>query len=263
MTLPLYTVDAFADQPFRGNPAAVCLLDGPKDEAWLQSVAAEINLSETAFVTKVDDGYQLRWFTPNIEVALCGHATLASAHILWQTGYAAANEVIHFHTQSGVLKASRNDDGIELDFPVVQEEAAPAPPGLTEALGVLPSYVGRNRFDYLVEVESEEVLRRITPNFAMLATLPVRGVIVTSRSATTDFDFVSRFFAPAAGVNEDPATGSAHCCLASFWRTRLHKDVFRAYQASPRGAIVRVRIAGDRAFLGGRAVTVTHGELLA
>ncbi len=262
MTLPLFTVDAFTDQPFRGNPAAVCLLDSPKDDAWLQSVAAEMNLSETALLTKVDGGYQLRWFTPNAEVALCGHATLASAHILWQTGRASAIEAIHFHTQSGVLKASRNDDGIELDFPLVQEEAAPATPGLTEALGVLPSYVGRNRFDYLVEVESEEVLRQITPNFAMLATLPVRGVIVTCRSATADFDFVSRFFAPAVGVNEDPATGSAHCCLATFWRTRLHKDAFRAFQASPRGAIVRVRIVGDRAFLGGRAVTVTRGELL-
>jgi PhzF family phenazine biosynthesis protein len=262
MTSPLFTVDAFTDQPFRGNPAAVCLLDGPKDDAWLQSVAAEMNLSETAFLTKEDDGYRLRWFTPNAEVALCGHATLATAHILWQIGQAAAHQTIHFHTQSGVLKASRNDDDIELDFPLVQEEAAPAPPGLTEALGVLPTYVGRNRFDYLVEVESEEVLRQITPNFALLATLPVRGVIVTSQSASADFDFVSRFFAPAVGVSEDPATGSAHCCLASFWRTRLHKDAFRAYQASARGAIISVRVADDRAFLGGRAVTVTRGELL-
>jgi PhzF family phenazine biosynthesis protein len=222
-----------------------------------------MNLSETAFLTKVADGYQLRWFAPNTEIALCGHATLASAHILWQIGHIPAHETIHFHSPSGVLKASRNEEGIELDFPLVKEEAAPAPPGLTEALGVLPSYVGRNRFDYLVEVESEEALRKVSPNFAMLATLPVRGVIVTSRSASPEFDFVSRFFAPAVGVNEDPATGSAHCCLASYWRTRLHKDVFRAYQASPRGAIIRVRVAGDRAFLGGRAVTVTRGELLA
>jgi PhzF family phenazine biosynthesis protein len=262
MSRPLFIVDAFTEQPFRGNPAAVCLLSGPKDDAWLQAVAAEMNLSETAYLSKMDDGFRLRWFTPKVEVALCGHATLASAHVLWQTGHAAPNETIHFHTQSGVLTASRKGDDIELDFPLVVEEPAPAPDRLAEALGASFRYVGRNRFDYLVEVESETALRRLTPNFGLLATLPVRGVIVTSRSADPAFDFVSRFFAPAAGVNEDPVTGSAHCCLASFWRGRLHKDQFRAYQASPRGGVVHVRVAGNRAFLGGRAVTVTTGELL-
>ena len=262
MSHPLFVVDAFTEQPFRGNPAAVCLLCGSKDDAWLQAVAAEMNLSETAFLTKTDDGFRLRWFTPKVEVALCGHATLASAHVLWQTGHAARGEAIRFHTQSGVLTATRSGDDIELDFPVVAEEPAPPPDHLAGALGAPFRYVGRNRFDYLIEVESETTLRKLAPDFALLAKLPVRGVIATSRSTDPAFDFVSRFFAPASGVNEDPVTGSAHCCLASFWRTRLHKDTFRAYQASPRGGVVHLRIAGDRVSLGGRAVTVTHGELL-
>ncbi len=261
MTIPLFHVDAFTDQPFRGNPAAVCILPGPKDDAWLQRVAAEMNLSETAFLTKMGDGFRLRWFSPTVEVALCGHATLASAHVLWQAGFAAEGQPIHFHTQSGVLKASRAGDDIELDFPLMVAEGATPPPQLAAALGASFRYAGRNRFDYLVEVESEEVVRKLAPDFRLLATLPVRGVIVTSRSADPAFDFVSRFFAPATGINEDPATGSAHCCLASFWRARLHKDDFRAYQASARGGVVRVRVAGDRAVLGGRAVTVARGEL--
>jgi PhzF family phenazine biosynthesis protein len=263
MSLPLFIVDAFTEQPFRGNPAAVCLLSGPKDDAWLQAIAAEMNLSETAFLTKTDAGFRLRWFTPMVEVALCGHATLASAHALWQAGYAALGEPIRFHTQSGVLTASRRSDDIELDFPLVAEEPAAPPDRLAEALGASFRYVGRNRFDYLVEVESETTLRKIAPDFALLAQLPVRGVIVTSRSVDPAFDFVSRFFAPASGVSEDPVTGSAHCCLASFWRTRLHKDQFRAYQASQRGGVVRLRVAGERVYLGGRAVTVAQGELLA
>ncbi len=263
MALSLYTVDAFTDQPFRGNPAAVCLLDGPKDDALLQAVAGEMNLSETAFLTRVDDGFQLRWFTPKTEVALCGHATLASAHILWQTGKAPAQQTIQFHTKSGVLKASCSSDNIDLDFPLVQQEAVSAPPGLIEALGARPCYVGRNRFDrLLVELESEEVLRGLKPNLALIAALPALGVIVTARSATPDFDFVSRFFAPAIGVSEDPVTGAAHCCLASFWRSRLHKDDFRACQASPRGGVIRVRVVGDRVFLGGQAVIVSRRELL-
>jgi PhzF family phenazine biosynthesis protein len=261
MTIPLFHVDAFTDKPFRGNPAAVCVLPAPKDDAWLQQVAAEMNLSETAFLTKTRDGFGLRWLTPTVEVALCGHATLASAHVLWQAGFAAEGQPIPFHTKSGVLKADRAGDDIELDFPLIVAEEATPPPQLAAALGATFRYAGRNRFDYLVEVESEEVVRKLAPDFRLLATLPVRGVIVTSRSADPAFDFVSRFFAPATGVNEDPVTGSAHCCLAAHWRARLHKDDFRAYQASARGGVVRVRVAGDRAILGGRAVTVARGEL--
>jgi PhzF family phenazine biosynthesis protein len=261
MTIPLFHVDAFADRPFAGNPAAVCLLPTWKEARWLQAVAREMNLSETVFLVKQADGFDLRWFTPMVEVDLCGHATLASAHILWQHGQ-ATGDAIRFSTRSGMLKAMRHGDDIELDFPVKPEEAAAAPPGLLEALGVSARYVGKNQFDYLVEVASEAALRGIAPDFKRLATVPVRGIIVTSRSADPRFDFVSRFFAPASGVDEDPVTGSAHCCLGDFWRKRLGKSAFVAYQASARGGVVKVRVVNDRAILGGKAITVARGELL-
>jgi PhzF family phenazine biosynthesis protein len=262
MTIPLFHVDAFTDKPFSGNPAAVCILTEERPDAWMQQVGAEMNLSETAFVQKQDDGFRLRWFTPKVEVDLCGHATLASAHVLWAEGHALPNEIIHFHTRSGVLTATRTAGFIELDFPLIPEEPATAPAGLTEALGVPLKYVGKGRFDYLLEVESEEALRKLAPNFRQLTSLANRGVIVTSRSARPEFDFVSRFFAPGAGIDEDPVTGSAHCCLAAYWRKKLYKDSFVAYQASVRGGVVRVRVSGDRALLGGQAVTVSKGSLL-
>jgi PhzF family phenazine biosynthesis protein len=220
-----------------------------------------MNLSETAFLVKQPGHFDLRWITPTVEADLCGHATLASAHVLWQHGRATGDE-IRFSTRSGILKALRHGDDIELDFPLKPEEATQAPPGLLEALGVSATYVGKNQFDYLVEVESEASLRGIAPDFKRLAAVPVRGVIVTSRSTDPRFDFVSRFFAPASGVDEDPVTGSAHCCLADFWGKRLGKTEFLAYQASPRGGVVKVRVTGERAFLGGKAVTVARGELL-
>jgi predicted PhzF superfamily epimerase YddE/YHI9 len=259
--LPLFHVDAFADRPFAGNPAAVCLLPAWKDERWLQAVAREMNLSETAFLVNQPDHFDLRWFTPGVEVDLCGHATLASAHVLWLEGLASGDE-IRFSTRSGLLKAVRCGDGIELDFPLKPEAPTPPPPGLLEALGTSARYVGKNQFDYLVEVRSEAALRRIAPDFKRLAALPVRGIIVTSTSAEPRFDFVSRFFAPASGVDEDPVTGSAHCCLADFWRKRLGKTEFVAFQASSRGGVVRVRVVNDRALLSGRAITVARGELL-
>jgi PhzF family phenazine biosynthesis protein len=262
MAAPLFHVDAFTDRPFAGNPAAVCLLPAWQADGWLQAVAREMNLSETAFLVQQPGHFDLRWFTPKVEVDLCGHATLASAHVLWQEGRAPGDE-IRFSTRSGVLRAVRHGDDIELDFPLKPEEPAGAPPGLLEALGVSARYVGKNQFDYLVEVESEAALRAVAPDFKRLATLPVRGVIVTSRSADPRFDFVSRFFAPAAGLDEDPVTGAAHCCLGDFWRKRLGKTAFVALQASARGGVVRVRVTEGRAFLGGRAVTVARGELLA
>jgi PhzF family phenazine biosynthesis protein len=261
MPLPLFQVDAFTDKPFAGNPAAVCLLPAWKEDRWLQAVAREMNLSETAFLVKKADAFELRWFTPTVEVDLCGHATLASAHILWQQGHARGDDIC-FSTRSGILKASRHGDDIELDFPVKPEEAAPAPPGLLEALGASARYIGKNQFDYLVEVESEVTLRSLAPDFKQLATVPARGVIVTSTSADPRFDFVSRFFAPASGINEDPVTGSAHCCLGDFWRKRLGKTEFVAFQASGRGGVVKVRLTKDRAFLRGQALTVAKGELL-
>jgi PhzF family phenazine biosynthesis protein len=259
--IPLFVVDAFTDRPFSGNPAAVCLLPQWRDDRWLQSLAAEMKHSETAYLVRNADGFDLRWFTPAIEVDLCGHATLASAHALWEQGVAKAGAPIRFAPRSGTLTAARNDGRIELDFPLNREEKVEPPPELLAALGVKAVYVGKSRFDYLVEVESEAILLQLAPDFKRLASAPVRGTIVTSRSSDPQFDFVSRFFAPAAGIDEDPVTGSAHCCLGAFWQKRLGKKEFRAYQASPRGGVVYVSVANDRAILGGQAVTMTKGEL--
>lgn len=261
MTLPYFLVDAFTDRPFAGNPAVVCLLPAWRDDAWLQNVGREMNQSETAFLVRNGSGFDLRWFTPKIEVDLCGHATLASAHVVWEQDLARPDEEIRFSTRSGILKASRRGNEIELDFPLKPEQAAEPPLGLAETLGAPLLYVGRNQFDYLVEVESEAMLRALAPDFKRLASLGVRGTIVTSRSSEARFDFVSRFFAPGAGIDEDPVTGSAHCCLGDYWSKRLGKTELVGYQASARGGIVRVRVSGDRAFLGGIAVTVAKGEL--
>jgi PhzF family phenazine biosynthesis protein len=262
VSLRITQVDAFTDTPFAGNPAAVCLLPAPRDEGWMQSVAREMNLSETAFLVRQADGYALRWFTPAVEVALCGHATLASAHVLWEDGHLPSVQQARFHTKSGLLTGDRAGEWIELDFPAKREEPAPAPDGLAEALGAAPKYVGRNQFDYLVEVDGEATVRSLKPDHAALAALPVRGVIVTSRAESPGYDFVSRFFAPGSGVPEDPVTGSAHCALGPFWQSRLGKSDFVAYQASPRGGVVRVRVLGERVKLGGKAITVLRGELL-
>ena len=261
MGLRIFQVDAFTDKPFAGNPAAVCVLPEPRDAAWMQNVAQEMNLSETAFLHRQTDAYNLRWFTPAVEVDLCGHATLASAHVLWEAGYLKRDEPARFSTRSGLLTAERKGGWIELDFPAEREERVTAPSDLGRALGVTPTYVGKNRFDYLVEVVSEETVRNLKPDFALLGDIPARGFIVTSLASTQGFDFVSRFFAPRAGINEDPVTGSTHCCLGPFWGTRLKKNEFVAYQASARGGIVRVRVSGDRVVLGGQAVTVLRGEL--
>ena len=222
---------------------------------------AEMNLSETAFLHGQADAYNLRWFTPAIEVDLCGHATLASAHVLWEAGYLKRDEPARFSTRSGLLTAECKGGWIELDFPAELEERVTAPSDLGRALGVTPTYVGKNRFDYLVEVVSEETVRNLKPDLALLGDIPARGFIVTSLASTQRFDFVSRFFAPRAGINEDPVTGSAHCCLGPFWGPRLKKNEFVAYQASARGGVVRVRLSGDRVVLGGQAVTVLRGEL--
>jgi predicted PhzF superfamily epimerase YddE/YHI9 len=264
MGLKIVQVDAFADRPFVGNPAAVCVLPAPRDEAWMQDVAREMNLAETAFLHPENEGYRLRWFTPVVEVALCGHATLASAHVLWEDALLPRDRQARFHTQSGLLTADRRGDWIELDFPATPPAAAPAPPGLLAALRVAspPRWVGRSRFDYFVELESEAQVRGLTPDLTALGGVEARGVIVTSQATTTGLDFVSRFFAPRSGVPEDPVTGSAHCALAPFWSERLGRTTMTAYQASARGGVVRLRVNGDRVVLGGQAVTVLRGELL-
>jgi len=261
-TTKIIQVDAFTAEPFKGNPAAVCLLESEADEAWMQAVAREMNLSETAFPVKRGDGYELRWFTPASEVDLCGHATLGTAHALWEEGLLAPDEPARFYTKSGVLTAVRRGDWTEMDFPAKPEEKTEGPVGLAESLGARPVYVGRNEFDYIALFEDEAAVRDLRPDFPAMAALPVRGVIVTAPSDSARFDFVSRFFAPAVGVDEDPVTGSAHCCLAPFWGERFGKKEMVGYQASARGGLVRVRTAGDRVMIAGQAVTVLRGELL-
>jgi predicted PhzF superfamily epimerase YddE/YHI9 len=263
MGLPIWQVDAFTGRPFRGNPAAVCILPAPRDDAWMQDLAREMNLSETAFLLREADGWRLRWMTPAIEVDLCGHATLASAHVLWEEAHLAPDAEARFYTRSGPLSARRRGDWIALDFPALPSAPAADAPDLGPALGVRPLGVHRSRFDLVVEVDSEGAVRGARPDFLRLAAMGVRGVILTGPSQDPAFDFVSRFFAPGSGVDEDPVTGSAHCALAPFWAPRLRKQEMTGYQASARGGVVRVRLAGDRVELQGQAVTVLRGELRA
>lgn len=274
MTTPLFQVDAFTNEPFKGNPAAVCVLDKPADENWMQAVAAEMNLSETAFIQPHEDpfkrAWRLRWFTPQTEVDLCGHATLATAHVLFNEGYLKPTDKAQFHTKSGLLTCLYDPSGwITMDFPATPAEEADPPEGLLAALGLNEVfYIGRNRFDCLVEVDSPEVVQALTPNMSMLAQVEARGVIVTSRSdrdkrdKRDNIDFVSRFFGPAVGVPEDPVTGSAHCCLAPYWAGKLGKNHLTGYQASKRGGTVQVTLNGDRVELRGQAVTVWRGTLI-
>jgi predicted PhzF superfamily epimerase YddE/YHI9 len=264
MSLRITQVDAFTSRPFAGNPAAVCILPKAADAAWMLNVAREMNLAETAFLVPRRDGYDLRWFTPVVEVDLCGHATLASAHVLWEDGHLKPDSQARFHTKSGLLTADRRDAWIELDFPATPATLAPPPTGLIEALDAKPTFVGRSRFDYLVEVDCEATVRKLAPNFSALGEVEARGVIVTSRAdARSKYHFVSRFFAPQSGVPEDPVTGSAHCALTPYWSAKLGKSELVAYQASARGGELRLRLDGDRVRLSGQAVTVLRGELTA
>jgi len=256
----MWVVDAFAAEPFRGNPAAVCLLDAPRDDLWMQRVAAEMRHSETAFLIREGGVFRLRWFTPVAEVDLCGHATLASARVLFETKTGGPGGIT-FLTRSGELKAARRGDLIELDFPSLPATEEPPPPGLLEALGAKARFAARSRFDRLLELESEDAVRAVDPDFRALAKVDTRGVIVTARGKR--HDFVSRYFAPAFGVDEDPVTGSAHCVLAPFWAERLRKREMTGFQASARGGEVRVRLEGDRVLLGGRATIVLEGQLKA
>jgi len=261
--LRIVQVDAFSAKPFGGNPAAVCVLAHAADKKWMQHVAREMNLSETAFLFRAGEAWDLRWFTPAVEIDLCGHATLASAHVLWEDSHLAAGTQARFDTRSGRLTADLRGEWIEMDFPSQATAAAPPPDALLEALGVQGKYVGKNRTDYLVEIESETAVRALQPDFTRLRALPIRGVIVTARASSAGVDFVSRFFAPGSGVDEDPVTGSAHCALAPYWGQRLGKTSMVGFQASARGGVVAVRVAGDRVILGGQAVTVLRGELVA
>lgn len=267
MPVRIVQVDAFTSCPFAGNPAAVCVLHEAAPERWMSDVAREMNLSETAFLvpkshTPKNDGYELRWFTPATEVDLCGHATLASAHVLWEEGHLSAGAQARFHTRSGLLLADRRGEWIELDLPATPPAPTGPQPILLDALGTTARFTGKTRFDYFIEIESEEALRALTPDFTALRKFGVRGVIVTARCSSAEFDFISRFFAPGAGVDEDPVTGSAHCALGPYWSERLGKPATTAYQASARGGVVRVCMKQDRVILGGQAVTVLRGELV-
>lgn len=264
MVIRFQHVDAFTDRPFAGNPAGVCLLTEEVTAEWMQHAAAEIALSETAFARSRSDGdYDLRWFAPAAEVALCGHATLATAHTLWELGELPPTEPARFHTKSGLLIATRRGNWIELDFPANPPTEIPAPAGLLKALGLAAAYVGRTRFDYLVEVESEDAVRAAAPDYLALKRAPVRGAIVTARGERGGVDFVSRFFAPSIGVSEDPVTGSSHTALAPYWAAKLGKDRLVGHQLSPRGGVVRCTVDGDRVRMSGRAVTVVRGEWVA
>jgi PhzF family phenazine biosynthesis protein len=258
--LPMYVVHAFTDRPFAGNPAAVCFSLVQPADGWMQQVAAEMRLSETAFLTPAADGYRLRWFTPTVEVDLCGHATLAAAYVLWETGRLRQDGQARFHTRSGLLTVDQDAMGMTMDFPARTAEPCREWDDLPAVLGAQARFIGRNGTDGLVELENEQAVRSLRPDFALLSQYLVRGVIVTARSDDPGYDFVSRFFAPRAGVPEDPVTGSAHCCLGPYWGERLGKRDLVGYQASARGGSVRVGLRGSRIHLGGRAVIVLSGE---
>ncbi len=256
-------IDAFTDSPFSGNPAGVCILDAPADPGWMQNVAAEMNVSETAFLWPEQGGFRLRWFTPSTEVDLCGHATLASAHALWESGTLPGDQKAIFYTKSGVLSAERDGEEIRLDFPSEPPEAQLKGSTFEAAIGTSAVNAARNRFDVLVQLDSADAVRNLQPDLAAIQRMECRGMIVTALSDDPAYDFVSRFFAPASGIDEDPVTGSAHCFLGPYWAERLGKEALTGYQASRRGGVVRVELHGDRVRLGGQAVTVLDAELLA
>ncbi|MBL8817399.1 MAG: PhzF family phenazine biosynthesis protein [Planctomyces sp.] len=272
--IPIFHVDAFASAPFTGNPAAVCITESQPDSNWMQKIASEMNLSETAFVYPDDDSLRLRWMTPTVEVDLCGHATLATAHVLkelqakqslpeflsefWKSG------MIQFASRSGTLTAEFSSDCITLDFPATQVAPGPLPDGITDALGLRSGdivFCGRSRFDLLLQVQSAQIVRSLRPSMQALAECPVRGIIVTATGDLSDHDFISRFFAPASGVPEDPVTGSAHCALGPYWAPHFGRSTLFGYQASARGGRIRVDVRGDRVRLGGNAVIVSRGTL--
>lgn len=288
MAVSFLQVDAFTREPFKGNPAAVCILPQAVDETWMQGIAAEMNLSETAFLypvgTTPEAEYHLRWFTPSTEVDLCGHATLASAHGLWSEGYLPPTAPAQFHTRSGLLTATWDGEWITLNFPCQPVTPLTPDPILLKAFhgqdliymgstgvesngGSNPSpgaeSSGKQGGNYLVELASEAHVRSLQPDFSLLATLPVMGVIVTSPSDDPEIDFVSRYFAPAVGINEDPVTGSAHCSLTPYWQEKLGKTPLLAHQVSSRGGLLKVTSQGDRVLIGGQAITVLKGEILA
>jgi len=261
MTVPIIHVDTFVENGCRGNAAAVCVLPGPAEPSWMQSIAHEMNVSETAFFYRGPEGFNLRWFSPLVEVDLCGHGTLAVAHILRQQGYFTDQSIAQFSTRSGLLKAQLQGERVELNFPILSQQETAPPPELSQALGTALKYVGTDGEDYLVELQSEDAVRSLRPDFNVLSTIQARAIIVTSVASSTEYDVVSRVFAPRLGIDEDPVTGSAHCCLGPFWMTKLQKKELIAYQASARGGVLRLRLNAERLSLSGKAVTVGSSTL--
>ena len=270
MGVPIYQVNAFTHEPFHGNPAAVCVLHDPQPEAWMQAVAKEMNLSETAFISPMEEGWQLRWFTPSTEVPLCGHATMASAFVLRETGRCVQKSPIRFHTRwSGTLIANQSEGNIELELPAISIEQWPPPDELIAALelSVVPDFVGitpirgNNDRDYLIVLHSEDDVRACHPNFDKLSKINA-GIILSARSESGECDFISRYFVPFIGIDEDPVTGVAHCSLVPYWSQRLRKSQVIGYQASTRGGFVYGRREDDRVFLSGKCCMIWRGELI-
>jgi predicted PhzF superfamily epimerase YddE/YHI9 len=262
MAVRIVQVDAFTAEPFGGNPAGVCMLDRWAPEGWMQAVAAEMNLSETAFLVRRGSGFEIRYFTPTVEVPLCGHATLASAHLLWEEGVVALDEMIALQAKGGELAAGREGEWVRLDFPAIPASRAEIPGGLSEALGaeILGAYRSWEN-GYLVELGGVTTVRDLEPDFTRLR--PFGPINVTAAGDTREgCDFVSRFFAPSLGIDEDPVTGVAHCSLAPFWAQRLGKDEMVGHQLSRRGGVVKVRARGERVDILGQAVTVMRGEIV-
>ena len=259
--MKIFTVDAFTDKLFSGNPAGVCILDEDMSENIMLSIAAEMNLSETAFVKKIDEGFNLKWFTPKVEVQLCGHATLATAHILWEQGILSQNDEARFHTLSGLLTVTNDNGEYEMNFPAYTVKDVSPNEKLIEALKVTPVNFAEAEYHYICELESEEQLRNVFPSMESFMGLEKFGTIITAKSNSNDYDFVSRFFAPSKGVNEDPVTGSAHCSLGPYWMQKTGRDYFTAYQASQRGGVVKIKMNDGRVLLKGRAVTFLRGDI--
>jgi predicted PhzF superfamily epimerase YddE/YHI9 len=257
----IFQVDAFTTELFSGNPAGVCLVEDDRDDAWMQAVAAEMNLPETAFLSPGEDGWHLRWFTPTVEVDLCGHATLAASHILWEAGEADPGDRLRFQTRSGVLTARPSDRGILLDFPADPPTAVPPPDGLVAAIGAPAVWSGRGRVFWILELADEGAVRGLRPDLGALGRACDTGVVVTAGGDGGDRDFVSRMFAPSMGIDEDQVTGATHCILSPYWTDRLGRTDLVGYQASSRGGTVGVRLVGDRVELGGRAVTFLRGSI--
>ncbi len=261
--MKLYVVHAFTDGPGSGNPAAVCILEEEISSHTKQAIASEVGFSETAFLLKKENSFELRWFTPKQEVELCGHATLASAHILWELGIVRVDSDAVFFTKSGTITARRKDGLVEMDFPSERPWETETPVNLLKAISAKPLYVGRNRFDYIALYESEEIVKNTVVKLLHVSNLDSRGLIITSLSNSSRYDFVSRFFAPNAGIDEDPVTGSAHCCLCPFWSFRTGKTQLVGFQASKRGGIVRTNLVGERVLLSGEAITARILEITA